>query len=111
MRTRAFRVISRRLTIIVGIPVRLELQQSFLQFHTRHLFRVQVRGKRNDFVASTLDQRRIFVCSLLAETKFSPISIEAPHPGPGSWHKYQDYHRDSSAPLAKVINGRQPMAS
>ena len=37
----------------------LELQQSFLQFQTPHLFRVQVRGKPNDFVASTLDQRRI----------------------------------------------------
>ena len=29
------------------------------QFQTSHLFRVQVRGKPNDFLASTLDQRRI----------------------------------------------------
>ena len=88
----------------------LELQQSFLQFQTSHLFRVQVRGKPNDFVASTLDQRSISSVRLWRKPKFLTGQHRmrlTPDPDRGTNTKITfAIVLDHSS---KVINGRQPI--
>ena len=109
MRTRAFRIISRRLTIIVGIPVRLELQQSFLQFHTPHLFRVQVRGKPMTLWLrrSTKDAFRLFVSGGNQVLTGQHRMRLTPDPDRGTNTKITfAIVLDHSS---KVINGRQPI--